>query len=366
MKNKFNLSLFLKKIFKTFSYKLFFLFYGKISVNKKYENKIIKKKTIRLDNKFKYSIYECNNSRIYTNRIQDTAVIHKNIILSALSFQLRNNNFSKNIKDNIALKIGTPRKLKKINGTLVSLLTGGGGNNNFFHWMFDVLPKIAIIEKYYDLKKIDYFLCPDLNRWQLQTLILLGLKKEQCLSSVKFRHVQANKIITVSHPWLRSKNIVKDIENLPIWISKWLRKKFINIKSNKNFSKKIYIDRSDTISNYRKIINENDLKILLKKKGFKFFRLANLNFKDEVQLFYNAKKIVGLQGAGLTNLIWCRKNTRIIEIRSRYTNKLYENLSIQNNLNFLKIQSKPLEKNIKSHSVGGTLKINLKKLDKIL
>ena len=49
MKNKFNLSLFLKKIFKTFSYKLFFLFYGKISVNKKYENKIIKKKTIRLD-----------------------------------------------------------------------------------------------------------------------------------------------------------------------------------------------------------------------------------------------------------------------------------------------------------------------------
>ena len=49
-----------------------------------------------------------------------------------------------------------------------------------------------------------------------------------------------------------------------------VKKKFINIKSKKNFSKKIYIDRSDTISNYRKIINENDLKILLKKKGFKF------------------------------------------------------------------------------------------------
>ena len=42
----------------------------------------------------------------------------------------------------------------------------------------------------------------------------IRFKKEQCLSSVKFRHVQANKIITVSHPWLRSKNIVKDIENL--------------------------------------------------------------------------------------------------------------------------------------------------------
>ena len=56
MKNKFNLSLFLKKIFRTFSYKLFFLFYGKIIVNKKYENKIIKKRMMRLDNKYKYFI----------------------------------------------------------------------------------------------------------------------------------------------------------------------------------------------------------------------------------------------------------------------------------------------------------------------
>ena len=74
---------------------------------------------------------------------------------------------------------------------------------------------------------------------------------------------------------------------------------------------------------------------------------------EELKIYFREngwKKIVGLQGAGLTNLIWCRKNTKIIEIRSKYTNKLYENLSIQNNLNFLKIQSKPLEKNIKSTS----------------
>ena len=75
-----------------------------------------------------------------------------------------------------------------------------------------------------------------------------------------------------------------------------VKKKFINIKSNKIFQK-IYIDRSDTPSNYRKIINENDLKILLKKKGFKFFRLK-LNFKDEVN-FFIMQKIVGLQGKDL-------------------------------------------------------------------
>ena len=93
--------------------------------------------------------------------------------------------------------------------------------------------------------------------------------------------------------------------------------------------------------------------------------MANLNFRDEVKLFNNAKIIVGLQGAGLTNLIWCKKNTKIIEIRSKFANKLYENLSKQRSLNFHKIESRPIEKNIKSHSVSGTLKINLKKIKKI-
>ena len=149
------------------------------------------------------------------------------MLLKAQSFQLRNNNFSKNYKNNIVFKIGTPRRLHKLNGTLLSLLTGGGGNNNFFHWMFDVLPKLAIVEKHYNLKNINYYLCPDLNKWQLQTLNLIGIKKEQCLSSVKYRHVKADKIITVSHPWLRSKHVVKDIENLPLWISKWLKSKYL-------------------------------------------------------------------------------------------------------------------------------------------
>ena len=108
------------------------------------------------------------------------------MLLKAQSFQLRNNNFSKNYKKNIVFKIGTPRRLHKLNGTLLSLLTGGGGNNNFFHWMFDVLPKLAIVEKHYNLKNINYYLCPDLNKWQLQSLNLIGIKKEQCLSSVKY------------------------------------------------------------------------------------------------------------------------------------------------------------------------------------
>ena len=61
-----------------------------------------------------------------------------------------------------------------------------------------------------------------------------------------------------------------------------VKKKIFN-KSNKDFPKKFYIDRSDSksnLKNFRYIINENELKIFLKDKGFEFVRLSDLNFRE--------------------------------------------------------------------------------------
>ena len=78
----------------------------------------------------------------------------------------------------------------------------------------------------------------------------------------------------------------------------------------------------------------------------------------------NAEIIVGLQGAGLTNLLWSGKQTKIIELRRKLTNTLFENLAKQNNIKFNKIETDPLEKVIAKHY--GTIKINIKKLEKII
>ena len=40
------------------------------------------------------------------------------------------------------------------------LLTGGGGNHNYAHWLLDVLPRLKLVEKNIDIKKIKYFLFP--------------------------------------------------------------------------------------------------------------------------------------------------------------------------------------------------------------
>lgn len=367
--NKSNLKKFFQSIFKIFFYTLFKLKHGKIVFDEKIQSKLFKEENVSFENKnitLVYSIFFSSYSRLYTDRIHDTAIIKDNLLIDKPSFQLRNN-VNDDVTKNIVLKNGTPYIMRRLNGTILSLLTGGGGNDNFFHWLFDVLPRIGITERKINLKEIDYYLCPNLNKWQLETLNLLGIKKKQCLSSVKYRHIKSNQIIVTTHPWQISKDVLKDIENLPIWISEWLKKKFLSHKSHKDLPKKFYIDRSDSksnLKNFRYIINENELKSFLKDKGFEFVRLSELSFPEEIKIFNDAETVVGLQGAGLTNLIWSNDKTKIIELRSNLTNKLYENLAKDNKINFDKLESTPKDHVIADHY--GSIEVDIKKLEEII
>jgi len=149
--------------------------------------------------------------------------------------------------------------------------------------------------------------------------------------SVNYRHIKAKKIITTIHPCSRSNDVLYDIKNIPYWIIEWLQNKFLNLKSENNFPKRFYIDMSDSKSNlkdYRYIVNEKELTEYLKSIGFEIIKLTNLIINELIKLFNNAETIIGLNRGGLSNLILCKKNTKIIELKSRLTNKLYENLAL--------------------------------------
>ena len=62
--------------------------------------------------------------------------------------------YNSKIEDNIVFTKGTPRVLKSLKGSVISLLTGGGGNNNYWHWLFDVLPRLGLCKNYIKLENI--------------------------------------------------------------------------------------------------------------------------------------------------------------------------------------------------------------------
>ena len=51
------------------------------------------------------------------------------------------------------------------------------------------------------LKDINLFLLPDIKDWQKTILSSFGIGEKQLLNSNKNRHVEAEKIYAVDHPW---------------------------------------------------------------------------------------------------------------------------------------------------------------------
>ena len=363
-----------QKFFKFISYSLFKILYGSVEgIIDPNNNDEIEIKFVKKNGKINYNVYKVKNGRLYTDRIHDTAIIKNNKIIKGPSFQFRTDNshvINGNVKENIIFTKGTPRLKKKIKGKVLSLLSGGAGNDNYWHWLFDVLPRIDICENIIELDKIDFFLLPDNKRkFQIETLEILKIPKKKQISSVNFRHIISKELYITNHPVVLTNNASNDVQNMPIWISEWLKKKFIkkNINKKANFSKKIYIDRSDSASNVKdlsSITNEEKVKQFLLQDGFKIIKLGDLHFKDQVLTFNNADIIVGLHGAGFANLPFCKPNTKVVELRANPFSTAIENLAIKNNLIHKSISCDLDE--IEQYNQFGHINVPIKKLEEFI
>lgn len=218
-------------------------------------------------------------------------------------------------------------------------MSGGAGNYNYWHWLFDVIPRIFLYEKFYSLKNINKILIPAIKeKFQYQTLSILGIKIKNCINSQVYRHVKFKELYVTTHP-----NLHLQVEKVPNWIVLSLKKKFLKKKflvSSFSKFKKIYIDRSDSKSNvrdFRGIVNEKLIKILLASRGFKILKLSEYNFVEQVNIFYNANCIIGLHGAGFANIVFCKKNSVVLEIKSNTTGDIINNLAISNKLKYINI-----------------------------
>ena len=62
--------------------------------------------------------------------------------------------------------------------------------------------------------------------------------------------------------------------------------------------------------------------------------MAELSFKEQINIFYNANLIVGLHGSGFANLTFCKPKTKIIEIRSDNAGKVLQNIALNSGLDY--------------------------------
>ena len=334
---------FKKKIqfyFKRLVQLVFMLIYGKV----KYGNNVI---TSDIEDSKSYFSYKIKDGRVYTDYVEHVAIIDGYSLVNEASYQQVSGEL-KDAKENIVLTKGTPRIKKKIKGRVLSLAQGASGNKNYAHWMLDILPKIKLCSEHYPLKEIDFFYTSGLQNFQKQTLSIFNIEKNRIINIDTNRHIEASELIVVDHPWYHKGFILNQFEFLPSWIIDYLKDIYLKYAKQLNNNEKIYIDRTDSKFKHCQIQNDKEVFDFLKNKGFSKYKVGELSFCEQIYLFNNAKIIIGAHGAAFTNLVFCKPNTNIIEIKPvSHQNNQYRRISQINKLNYSLIQTKQVDENKK-------------------
>ena len=358
---------FLQYIFKSFFQFLFKIVYGNVF----YSNQNLKSKNIVINqlnnsklrkfNNETYRVYSISEGRVYNDTVENVAIINQNQIIDKISYQQQGGKLI-NAEESIVLKKGTPRIKKKIKSNLLILSQGASGYDNYFHWLFDILPKIKICSEVYNLENIENFYFSKLHIWQKNILEILGLKNIKILDSSIYRHVQASKIIAVEHPWYEKGYIQEEAGNVPDWIVNWLKETFLKKAEGFDSNDKVFIDRrDDTKFNHCQIINDEEVFQYLRSKGFSKYKVGQLPFKNQIHLFHNAKIIIGPHGAAFANLAFCKPQTKVIEFKPfNHPTVVNKRISEINDLNY-KLVKAPDFKNKK-----GDILIDLDMLKQII
>ena len=287
----------------------------------------------------KYNIYIVKKARIFTDNNENVAVIKNNILIPKSSFQQIKGRLH-DAKYNSVIKKGTPSFVKKISGTVLNLAQGGSGNN-YFHFFFDIIPKIYFVKKKIK-KKINFYYVSAPKKWQIKIFKILGITKNTLISSSKNKHIFADEIISLDHPWYKKGYIQNQVKKIPRWIILVNRKIFLNKAKKVKIMKKIFLDRSSSKFNHCQIYNQKEVNKWIKKNKIKSYKPEKLSLEKQIYLFNKASIILGAHGAAFTNIIFCKPGTKVIEIiPADHPNRKCERISKILKLKYFRITTKP-------------------------
>jgi hypothetical protein len=176
-------------------------------------------------------------------------------------------------------------------------------SHGYFHWLTEALCKIELLQS---LSNDDPVILPaEFKKFPYveQSLILLGIPFI-FISKWKIAHFEQLKTVDFDFP----------PGNFNCHLLRQLSGRFGKIRQSTPAPKRrVWISRS--LAERRVIINEIALQPVLSNYGFEIINLERLSLMEQIELMQNSAVIAGLHGAGLTNMLFLPKRSKVIEIR---------------------------------------------------
>lgn len=181
----------------------------------------------------------------------------------------------------------------------------------YHHWLVNCLSSLAALEQM-GLENELPIVMPKLSSWQKESLSAMGVSSEQIIEV-------GNEPILLEKVFWSDFCSANDLQWVhPAGHAFVRRRALAAVQASHGSSEtgqpheKLYISRLDTKKRW--LVNERALADALEKEGYVVVVGSELSFLDQVRLCHNAKAIVALHGAGLTNGLFCRPHTKVLEI----------------------------------------------------
>jgi capsular polysaccharide biosynthesis protein len=194
--------------------------------------------------------------------------------------------------DHLAREFPRPKPLPaptRVPGTHASIMSLWC--NNYFHWMFNSLPRIAVLEA--SGVHYDRLIVPEhLSRFQRESLAVLGVPESRLLPFTG-EHLQAENLV-----WIAP---LAPINEPSSFLLDWVRQSLGPRASEPE--RMFYVSRR---GGTRKAANESEVFAALEPLGFEFLLPEALSFEDQMRTFASAKLLVGPHGSNFVNAIFSR------------------------------------------------------------
>ena len=196
---------------------------------------------------------------------------------------------------------------------------------NYYHMLFENYIKLLAVEKSDIPKTVPIIvdsICKKYDSFQqvINTLNVSGreLIYLDRLEKMRVGHLYAVSNINIIAPQARDvmKTRPMDVAFDLNYLST-LRNRLLSLKSDKNFSKRVFIRRKGFA---KRSWNEEEISVFLKTKGFEEYSPQDLCFSDQIALFNDAEFIVAGSGAALSNLLFCSEGCRVMCVYSAKVN----------------------------------------------
>lgn len=216
---------------------------------------------------------------------------------------------------------------------------------NYYHWITDLLPRLILLLKanLKDFHERSIILHHPGRCYEKDTFALLDLSAQKLVRLKNFEVVAVKDLLLV--------DFIKAGRAFPEWkktLLQELAKKLPMQECPIQEGSSIYLRRGKQAK--RCLIGEEKLVMLLQERGFAILDTGSMSFTEQIAALSAAGMVVALHGAALANIIFCRPETFILELRSReQAPEHYAEVAKTCQLHFDSISLRPERINKKKH-----------------